>query len=104
MIRPSPGGFVYSKAELKVMELDIVMAANSGANGVVFGVLNRKDEVDYDRNLRLMKVAKSFNLGTTFHRAIDVCSAPLKEIEKLIKIGFDRLLTSGFKPKAIQGI
>ena len=40
----------------------------------------------------------------TFHRAFDVVSNPLNEIENLIELGVDRVLTSGQKNKAIKGL
>ena len=39
----------------------------------------------------------------TFHRAIDITNS-FKEFEKIIELGFERILTSGFKDKAISGI
>lgn len=104
MIRPSAGGFVYSDHEIELMERDIIAAHNVGAHGVVFGVLKDSLEVDVKKNLFLIETALKLNLGTTFHRAIDVCPNPTKELEHLINLGFDRMLTSGGKPKAIEGI
>ena len=40
----------------------------------------------------------------TFHRAIDVCNNPFEIIETLIDLGFDKVLTSGCKPTAYEGI
>jgi hypothetical protein len=40
----------------------------------------------------------------TCHRAIDVSRDPLGVMEELISIGFDRILTSGGKNKALDGI
>ena len=40
----------------------------------------------------------------TFHRAFDIVSDPINEIENLFEIGVDRLLTSGQKEKAIDGL
>ncbi len=38
-----------------------------------------------------------------FHRAFDCASNPFETIEQLIRLGVDRVLTSGLKPKAIEG-
>ncbi len=103
MIRPSAGGFVYTEYELALMERDIKAAASVGAHGVVFGVLNPTNKVDIQKNLILMETALELELGTTFHRAIDLCSDPKKAIEDLIHIGFDRVLSSGGKSKATAG-
>jgi len=104
MIRPSSGGFVYTDKELLIMKNDIKAVKGIGAHGVVFGILDEKGEVDIKRNMFLMESAKKFGLGSTFHRAIDVCSDPVNGIEAIVKLGFDRVLTSGQQDKAINGI
>ncbi len=95
MIRPSAGGFNYTENELELMERDIRAASSVGAHGVVFGVLNGLNEVDIKANLFLMETALELDLGTTFHRAIDLCPDPIVAIDSLIHLGFDRVLTSG---------
>ena len=40
----------------------------------------------------------------TFHRAIDACNNPLDAMETLISLGFDKVLTSGCKPTAYEGV
>jgi copper homeostasis protein len=40
----------------------------------------------------------------TCHRAVDVSREPLEVMEQLIAIGFNRILTSGCKDKALDGI
>ena len=104
MIRPSAGGFVYTDVELELMQNDIKAVAGVGAHGVVFGVLNPTFGIDVKRNLYLMETALQANLGTTFHRAIDLCPNPLEALDHLIHLGFDRVLTSGGHPTAPQGI
>ena len=39
MIRPRTGDFIYSDDDFAIMQEDIALAAQSGANGVVFGLL-----------------------------------------------------------------
>lgn len=104
MIRPSAGGFSYSNQEIKLMERDIRVAKEMGADGVVFGVLLNNKTIDVKRNLYLMETALALNLGTTFHRAIDLCSDPTQSLEDIINLGFDRILTSGGKSTALEGI
>ena len=104
MIRPRGGDFVYSAEELAIMEADLVAAKNAGAHGVVFGCLTEKNELDLAANRTLIQKSKELGLGTTFHRAFDFCTQPEKSLFDLIDMGFDRLLTSGQKPRAIDGI
>lgn len=104
IIRPSSGGFVYSDNELKIMERDIRAVHDLGAHGVVFGILEKDGKIDFERNKFLIQTVKKLKLGSTFHRAIDVCLDPLNGIESIINIGFQRVLTSGQQVKAIDGI
>src|SRR5690554_4789955 len=46
MIRPRGGDFVYSKEELEVMKADISLFKSLGADGFVFGVLQKDGRVD----------------------------------------------------------
>lgn len=104
MIRPSAGGFVYSNHELDLMERDIRAAASVGAHGVVFGILTPNFKVDIQKNMYLMETAIELGLGTTFHRAIDLCPNPIEALENLIHIGFKRILTSGGENTAKEGL
>lgn len=104
MIRPSAGGFAYTDAEIRLMEEDIRMVAAAGANGVVFGMLDEKGNPDIQKCMYLMESVRTLELGATFHRAIDLCKNPLKAVEDCFNIGFERILTSGGKEKAIDGI
>lgn len=104
MIRPSAGGFNYKEDELLIMKQDIKIAKELGATGVVFGVLTQQNEVDVQKNLFLIEKAIQHKLSTTFHRAIDLCPSPSEALEHLIHLGFDRVLTSGSKSTAIEGL
>lgn len=104
MIRPSAGGFVYSDDELQLMERDMRAAASVGAHGVVFGILTPDFNVDIQKNMYLMETAIALGLGTTFHRAIDLCPNPIEALDNLIHIGFKRILTSGGRNSAEKGI
>ncbi len=104
MIRPRAGDFVYSEDELLIMKENIIAAANAGAKGVVFGVLDDKNEVDIQANMFLLESVFHLKLEATYHRAIDICENPLNGLENIINMGFNRILTSGMKEKAIDGL
>ncbi len=104
MIRPRAGNFVYSEFELNIMMNDIKTAAEYGAHGVVFGVLTEDHEPDIPVLRSLSNEAKSSGLEITFHRAFDLTSDPLKAFDQLVELGFDRILTSGQRAKAADGI
>src|SRR5689334_13488000 len=57
MIRPRGGGFVYSDAERDVMQRDVAIARELGADGVVIGGLCPDSTVDLALVHRLMEAA-----------------------------------------------
>ncbi len=103
MIRHKEGGFDYNEEDVTLMKTDIIMVKNAGAQGVVFGILNKDNKVS-DLNEELVVFAKSLNLEVTFHRAFDLVKDYKSAINKIINFNFDRLLTSGLKSKAIEGL
>lgn len=104
MIRPRGGRFDYTPDEIKIMLKDIKAAKDAGADGVVFGCLNNDFTIDKYQNQILFDQAKSLNLGVTFHRAFDRVINPEEALEFLINLGVDRILTSGQKTTAIEGL
>tara|TARA_S200000501_G_scaffold286511_1_gene270941 strand:+ start:348 stop:968 length:621 start_codon:yes stop_codon:yes gene_type:complete len=102
LIRPREGNFVYSNEEFELMKQDIIKFKEVGCKGIVSGVLNDDKTIDIERTKELVELSRP--LEFTFHRAFDVVNNPLNEIENLIKIGVDRVLTSGQKDKAIEGL
>lgn len=102
IIRPRAGDFLYSPEEIRVMERDIAVAKDCGANGVVIGCLTPKGEIDCKLTEQLVKCANG--LSVTFHRAFDMCVDPMKALEELINLGCNRILTSGQMPTAEAGI
>lgn len=104
MIRPRGGDFLYNHEEIAEMEEDIRIAAELGAQGVVFGVLNEEGGLDAVAMSRLVQLAKSLKLEVTCHRAFDNTRDSRTALQTLIDLGVDRVLTSGQKPTAVEGI
>jgi len=102
LIRPRKGDFIYSDEEFELMKQDIVKFKEMGCKGIVSGVLNDNNSIDIDRTKELVELSKP--LEFTFHRAFDVVSEPFKEIENLIELGIQRVLTSSQKNKALEGL
>ena len=102
LIRPRAGDFTYSDEEFELMKSDIVKFKEMGCKGIVSGVLNSDNSINLKRTKELVELSKP--LEFTFHRAFDKVVNPLKEIENLIRMGVDRILTSGQKNKAIEGL
>ena len=102
LIRPRGGDFIYSDEEFELMKRDILKFKKMGCKGIVSGVLNDDNSIDIKRTKELVELSRP--LEFTFHRAFDTIINPLKEIENLIELGIDRVLTSGQKEKAIDGL
>lgn len=101
IIRPRGGDFLYSDLEVERMAADIAACRDLGADGVVFGCLNADGTFDIEKNRYLMECARG--MSVTCHRAFDRAVNPEQALETVIGLGFDRILTSGQQPKAIQG-
>jgi len=101
LVRPRPGDFVYSEEELQSMEYDIVAARESGAAGIVSGVLRADGNIDEVATKRLVDAACP--LPFTFHRAFDTCPDWKAAVDSVTRLGCDRLLTSGCASTAIEG-
>src|SRR5215471_11838018 len=82
MIRPRSGGFCYSKSDYAVMQRDVRVAVEQGADGIVFGVLRSDGRVDRERCAQLCNLA--LGRQTVFHRAFDVTPDPLEALDTLI--------------------
>src|SRR5262245_44107620 len=101
MVRPRPGGFAYSAADFRVMQRDTDLALQHGADGVVFGILTAEGHVDGERCRRLVRQVGE--RAAVFHRAFDVTPDPLAALERLIDLGFRRVMTSGQEETAYNG-
>ena len=102
LIRPRGGDFNYSIEEYELMKADIVKFKEMGCKGIVSGVLNDDKTIDLERTKELVELTRP--LEFTFHRAFDEVSNPFNELENLIGLGIGRVLTSGQKDKAIDGL
>ena len=101
MIRPRAGDFVYSSAEFAQMKESIAGAKNSGASGLVFGILLPNRTVDINRTRELVELAQP--LPVTFHRAFDACPDLSQALEDVVRSGASRILTSGGAASASEG-
>ena len=77
------------------------MCKKLGCDGVVLGILTSEGKVDKEKCKALVSYA--YPLGVTFHRAFDRTSNAIAALEDIIEIGCERILTSGLRPKAIDG-
>ncbi|MEN6470171.1 MAG: copper homeostasis protein CutC [Clostridiaceae bacterium] len=101
MARPREGGFCYNEIEFETMLLDTEAMLRAGAGGIVFGILKPDGTVDTARCTKMREMIGEKT--AVFHRAIDVTPNWRDAIDALCELGFDRVLTSGQRPTAIEG-
>ena len=102
IIRPRGGDFLYSDDEFAVMQHDIVALKEMGINGVVIGLLNADGTIDTGRSRQLIELARP--LEVTYHRAFGVTANPFRSLDDLMRLGVERLLTSGQEPSVLEGV
>jgi copper homeostasis protein len=102
MIRPREGDFLFSDDEFEMMKTDMTICKELGCDGIVTGILTSDGKVDKERCKQLIDLA--YPLEATFHRAFDRVADPFEALEDIIGLGFERILTSGLKPRAIDAI
>lgn len=102
IIRPRGGDFYYTDGEFAAMLEDIRLVRELGFPGLVTGVLTVDGDVDMSRMEKIMAAAGP--LAVTFHRAFDMCANPFNALKNLADAGVARVLTSGQKADAAQGL
>lgn len=102
MIRPREGDFFYNDYEFQMMKEEIKVFKNYHIDGFVFGILDDKNHLDIKRMKELIDLVYPFK--SSIHRAVDFAVDFEEKIPDLIDIGFIRILTSGQKEKAYDGL
>jgi copper homeostasis protein len=102
MIRPRGGDFCYSDMEFEQMHHDIEYAKFCGVDGIVLGALQPNGHVNIVRTRELVLHASP--LKVTFHRAFDLTADPFSALDNIEKCGCCRILTSGQKATAVEGL
>ena len=93
MIRPRPGDFCFSQAEVDAMLHEIDAARAAGLAGVVLGASRQSGELDAQVLETLVRHADG--MAATLQRAIDLTPDLHTALEAAISLGFERVLTSG---------
>lgn len=110
LARPRAGGFVYDAAERALIADDIRAAAEAGLAGVVIGASASDRRLDtallaeWIAHARALGAVRGAPLSLTLHRAFDLVPDPADALEAAVGLGFDRILTSGCAPRAIDGV
>lgn len=101
MLRPRAGDFVYDAEEFGAMRRALSQLRESGAQGVVFGILLSDGHLDVARMGEL--VSRCDGLRIVCHRAFDRTPDADEALEQLIALGVHEVLTSGHAETAFEG-
>lgn len=102
LVRPRAGNFFYNSKEIEQIEKDIERIKKFPIQGIVIGALNKNGSLAIELLDKWKKMCP--NLDFTFHRAFDVVKDPEEAVRQLIRLGYDRILTSGTESKASEGL
>lgn len=102
IVRPRGGDFLYSQLEFESMLEDVRALKALGVAGVVFGCLTADGRIDEPRMQALVEAARPMKV--TCHRAFDMTRDAAEAIEALVRVGVDRVLTSGQRDTAAEGV
>lgn len=103
MVRPRGAGFIYNDIEKECMLKDAETFLKEGADGIVFGSLNKDHTVDEAFTEKMVTLIHSYHKEAVFHKAFDETEDPYKALHTLISLHVDRILTSGTKPDCTEG-
>lgn len=101
MVRPQAGSYVCNEAILAAMLSEIAALKDSGADGLVLGLLTAETAIDVESTRRLVEAAHP--MPVTFHRAFDSAPDLQMALEKIVSTGATRVLTAGGQASAMQG-
>lgn len=103
MIRPRPGDFVWTAAEVDFMRREIDAMQEIGAIGVVLGASRPDGRLD-EAVLRRLLEGVDDEREAVLHRAFDLAPDPFEALETAVGLGFDRILTSGGAVRAVDAL
>lgn len=102
MLRPHNLSFCYDEKDVKTILKDLKKIKKTKAKGIVFGALTEDNLID-EKLLKTI-IENKGHLNLTFHRAIDQSADPISAMKTLTNYKIERVLTSGGKKTALEGI
>ncbi len=102
IVRPRSGDFLYDSYEFEAMLYDVEMMKELGIKQIITGILTKSGKLDVPKMERL--ISHFYEDGVCLHRAFDMCADLEKTYEVAKKMGIQRILTSGGKRNAVDGI
>lgn len=104
MVRPRGAGFCYTEIETEQMFADARILMEQGSDGLAFGFLTEDGRIHSEKTSRMIQLIHAYQGEAVLHRAFDCVEEPYEAIEELIRLGADRILTSGLKETAVHGV
>lgn len=101
MLHPREGDYCYDAKAFELLKKQVLRMKELGAEGMVFGILDKKNKIDISRNSELVQLCAP--LETTLHKAFDEAPDPFEALDNACTCRFRRILTSGTKKTALQG-
>ncbi len=102
IIRPRAGHYNYDSDEWEIIKKDIRLCKELGCQGISIGVQLNNGEINVQKMKTIVELA--YPMGVTCNRVFDGVPDPFKSIEELIQCGVERVLTSGQKASAPEGV
>jgi len=103
LIRPRAGDFVYTPDEAAVMVADVrALRQEIPSASFVVGALTAEGDIDVPVIERLLDAAGEADVA--FHRAVDSTRDLGASVDLLAQLGLRRVLTSGARRTAVDGI
>jgi copper homeostasis protein len=102
IVRPRGGNYFFDEDEFAIIKQDILLCKQLGCDGISTGVSKLNGEIDTERLKRMVEWA--YPMGVTCHRVFDATPDPMQALEDIITCGCERILTSGQKPSAPEGM
>ena len=101
LIRGRGGDFTMEGPEIATASANVREVRKFGLKGIVIGA-ERNGQLDLRALEQLVRAADGLDL--TLHRVIDVVDDPVAALSDAIELGFTRVLTSGGRPSALEGV
>ncbi|AIT09147.1 copper homeostasis protein CutC [Candidatus Francisella endociliophora] len=104
MVRHRAGDFYYDEIDQQIMLNDLKTMLELNIDGVVIGALTKENKIDKEFLKPFIELTKQAGKELTFHRAIDLTTNIYTATQEIIRLGFDRVLTSGTATNVITGL
>jgi copper homeostasis protein len=101
IIRPRSMNYYFDEEEWAIVKADILMCKELGCDGISVGAQRVDGQIDINRMDEIVNLA--YPMKVTCNRAFDAVPDPFEALEVLVRVGCERILTSGLASTAPEG-